>query len=463
MDRGDNQMVDELEHLKEITLEVQGYIEKGHMTEQDLSEMAKLAYEIFDKYAIRPIYPDERHNSLIGRKYNPTSEFNRDPIDVNFFKDINRVKYLMEYLKIKPLLNIMEKEYFNLPRERVGGFPGYIQSLFKQYQDDLEALPKHNVITKDRLDEINQLCDAILGAIGNYLDGFPSSAYQMLEQGMKVVIQHAQEFYNEKPRNPYTYRMRIGNNHVFNSREMFHIPFELRGIVSTQRYSIPGLPCLYLGSSSYVCWEEMNKPDLNSVQTSMFVVKPDEKIELLDLGYPPNVIRESIEELMCKAYGTDEWDKFMSSLIGYLVIWPLIAACSVRVLNRNDSFKPEYIIPQLLLQWVRLSPKYDGICYFSVAAKSLKRDNFHLFLNYALPVKSNIAEGHCEKLKSHFWATDAVSWELFQVYKNAGQGFDIEGYQSVEFEPIMRSKINYGRTDFAKLEAFMKKQRPNRI
>ncbi|MFW1494652.1 hypothetical protein ACEV9S_24505, partial [Vibrio parahaemolyticus] len=45
--------------------------------------------------------------------------------------------------------------------------------------------------------------------------------------------------------------------------------------------------------------------------------------------------------------------------------WPLIAACSIRVKNPSDNFKPEYIIPQLLLQWARDYKSIDGIRYTS--------------------------------------------------------------------------------------------------
>lgn len=38
-----------------------------------------------------------------------------------------------------------------------------------------------------------------------------------------------------------------------------------------------------------------------------------------------------------------------NEVISYLIIWPLMAACSVRVKNTTNTFKPEYIIPQLLL------------------------------------------------------------------------------------------------------------------
>ena len=44
-------------------------------------------------------------------------------------------------------------------------------------------------------------------------------------------------------------------------RDLFHVPFEEREKLASQRYSIPGVPCLYLGSSAYVCWEELGRPE----------------------------------------------------------------------------------------------------------------------------------------------------------------------------------------------------------
>ena len=44
------------------------------------------------------------------------------------------------------------------------------------------------------------------------------------------------------------------------AKEMLHIPFINRSIVKSERFSIPGLPSLYLGNTSYVCWLEMGRP-----------------------------------------------------------------------------------------------------------------------------------------------------------------------------------------------------------
>lgn len=57
------------------------------------------------------------------------------------------------------------------------------------------------------------------------------------------------------------FRARLSENVVeFSSEDMLHIPFNKRHIVKSERFSIPGLPCLYLGNSSYACWVEMGCP-----------------------------------------------------------------------------------------------------------------------------------------------------------------------------------------------------------
>ena len=49
------------------------------------------------------------------------------------------------------------------------------------------------------------------------------------------------------------FKSRVGDN-IFNRKDMLHIPFNKRELVKTQRFSISGVPCLYLGATSYVCW-----------------------------------------------------------------------------------------------------------------------------------------------------------------------------------------------------------------
>ncbi|MFW8247620.1 hypothetical protein ACOIDW_27415, partial [Klebsiella pneumoniae] len=64
------------------------------------------------------------------------------------------------------------------------------------------------------------------------------------------------------------FRVRKSDTPLSEREEIFHIPFTERQNVSAQRYSVAGLPCLYLGTSLYVCWQEMNKPDFDKLYLS---------------------------------------------------------------------------------------------------------------------------------------------------------------------------------------------------
>lgn len=77
--------------------------------------------------------------------------------------------------------------------------------------------------------------------------------------------------------------------------DIFHVPFEKRRLVGNQRYSIAGLPCLYLGSSIWICWEELGRPPLDSVWVSRFrIVK---QASVLDFQFPPHHVWRLFEFL----------------------------------------------------------------------------------------------------------------------------------------------------------------------
>lgn len=58
------------------------------------------------------------------------------------------------------------------------------------------------------------------------------------------------------------YRSRVGDISNENKNNVLkHTPFDSISKIGSYRFSIPGQPCLYLGSTSYDCWIEMGKPD----------------------------------------------------------------------------------------------------------------------------------------------------------------------------------------------------------
>ena len=221
---------------------------------------------------------------------------------------------------------------------------------------------------------------------------------------------------------------------------MFHIPFELRGKVTTQRYSIPGFPSLYLGKTLYVTWEELNRPRLDNFQAVR--LKTTKSIQFLDLT--PSDWGE--DNLNNKAYK-------------YLMTWPLVAACSIKVKDYSDSFRPEYIIPQLLLQWIRQNKELDGIKYNSTHIETgLLKSTGDLY-NLVLPVKENKDEGYCTHLVNTFEVTETISWQLLE-YAIGGQAFIGDGGNAINkkiptIEIIKGRKYPYSYSALGNMEGYL--------
>ena len=62
----------------------------------------------------------------------------------------------------------------------------------------------------------------------------------------------------------------------FKPKDMLHIPFDKRGIISSQRFSIAGIPCIYLSTSSLGCWLELNMPREDLFQVSSYEITSSE-------------------------------------------------------------------------------------------------------------------------------------------------------------------------------------------
>jgi hypothetical protein len=245
----------------------------------------------------------------------------------------------------------------------------------------------------------------LLKTLEVYYDGQPAQAYKFFIETMVKRIESFSTFQtiNEFEPGESFYRIRTKEeNYPLSPSEMFHIPFHLRGKVSTQRYSIPGFPSLYLAKSLYVAWEELKRPNLDKFQAVR--LESTQTIKCLNLLRPK--LKRSIMD---------------KASYRYLMIWPLIAVCSIKVSRPEDSFKPEYILPQLLLQWVRNNGDIDGIMYGSTNINLTGRTTFLKNLyNVVLPVKDNNDDGLCTQLCDKFDMTPAISRQLLN-FTSAGE------------------------------------------
>ena len=193
----------------------------------------------------------------------------------------------------------------------------------------------------DILEEINETCNTIIDSVSSIFEGCHGDAFNTFSSLMNCPLKCQSSSTGilsssnsiQIHESDYWYRARTGEEgKEFSVLDMFHIPLDKRGIVGPQRFNCPGYPCLYLSRSTYGCWEELGRPVFDTLFYSSFRVR--NSFRVLDLRIPD----------------VDKCD--YSQLTKTLKLLPLIIACSFSVNNPKDDFKPEYIIPQLLLETI---------------------------------------------------------------------------------------------------------------
>lgn len=308
------------------------------------------------------------------------------------------------------LLSLLDESVTNLPIQySKESFRSEVKSVllnFKDRVDETKNISSNPIFKGTDADEykkkIHRLIEGLLKCIDQFYKGKPGQAYLTFRNTMKDI--NITEYLDKSSillegNNLFRIRSAEGN-YPLGKDELFHIPFEKRGIVKSQRFSIPGLPSLYTANSIYVAWEEMRRPKVDSIQAIRLVNRRD--LKLLDIT----------TDIYSSTKNNDLRTDLYTCLYKVLT-WPLAACCSIKVKNTGDTFKPEYIIPQLLLQWV--SENLDGIKYSSTHIDLNKVKHVGAFHNIVLPVKTfDQDKGYCKSLKKIFTATNVLPMELRQ-------------------------------------------------
>jgi hypothetical protein len=234
------------------------------------------------------------------------------------------------------------------------------------------------------------------------------------------------------------YRMRPGIPAArYTPSDLFHIPFDCRYLVANQRYSFPGLPCLYLGSSLYVCWEELGRPDLNSVAISRFHLRAGENIRVLDLSWRPKDLDDlAVPRRLREAVA---------------VLWPVVASCSIAVQPPNATFRAEYIVPQAVLRWIMVKPDFDGLRYFSTHVAD--PESSRVAVNFVFPSRTTTtAKGACPMLAQKFLLTEPINWQYASLLPQADLSMPHVN-ADVAFGGVPGGPLSYRMTEFWKMEA----------
>lgn len=160
------------------------------------------------------------------------------------------------------------------------------------------------------------------------------------------------------------YRVRFAPNSAIekDANEMFHIPSQKRQLASNERFSLCGFPSLYLSTMQQLAWQECGYPP--EYYCSEYQYLPSDDVQddwkIIALCSP-----KEIRNRFLATYYND-FDLWLSIVERCLKTYPLILSCSFTNASGKAPFKQEYIIPQMLMQWVhRNKDKYNGISYFS--------------------------------------------------------------------------------------------------
>jgi hypothetical protein len=357
------------------------------------------------------------------------------------------------------------KKYFPLVRPDNVEFDQYVKSILKEYiQIVTESETLFNIeltsgsklidLGRDKfIGEFKLFTNSIVESIENYLEGHPYKAFEKLNNAMStirypdgsieyiggsVIVQNGSyQFYRIRTRD---------SKEVYSRQGLFHVPFSKRGKIRTSRYSIPGFPSLYLSNSIYVAWEELKRPKFEDIQASRFELNEYfMNLNLTTRAYCRNYkIDPPIQE-------TRAYDEALCSVFRF----PLVLACSVRVNNHDDVFKPEYIIPQMLLQWITTNSIFKGINYTSSHIDTTDSNYRHSFENYVIPAKTSNNE-YCKKLTRMFRMSEPLSEKVNDLVSDP---FDdvglISDYKNMHIHSLKKDdgyQLEYNRTRFAALE-----------
>ena len=183
-------------------------------------------------------------------------------------------------------------------------------------------------------------------------------------------------------------------------QEMFHISYRARHLISNERYSLAGHPCLYLSSMLHIAWQECGYP--HRFYYSEFSYQESSDLDNLEdkWWYITFLSPRWIATNWFVALNSPE-EKYIKVAIDYMLSYPLIFACSIVNANGHSAFKPEYVIPQMLTQWVyRHNEKIKGIKYFSCHKneENLRYNGF----NVVLPAKNYDTRGYSKDLAEKF-------------------------------------------------------------
>lgn len=330
-----------------------------------------------------------------------------------------------------------------------------------QFMDTLIKDLSDNGIEKAFIEIAMEYRELIKDVLTNYYSGDIVLAYTMIERLIKeykrngIIFSKLSKSYsfnyyvieNRKWDHFLFYRARVGDISNENKEDVLkHTPFDKISKIGSNRFSIPGQPCLYLGSTSYDCWIEMGRPDDREFNVGCILLKKD--YEIINLSTDIWVFLEAMKRLKEQA---DKEMIFKSYLLSQIT--------SFCIDEDNRNFKSEYVISQL----ISLACKSNTINGISYISKRVSTNEFghNICMNLALFIPYEQGVKYSKSMISEIKIGTPINYAYFNKLKRASL--------NLSFEPLpyelkqgaiaigdFENQIPYRETDFYDYDKYLR-------
>ena len=329
-------------------------------------------------------------------------------------------------------------------------FQKEISETFGHYVENIRDLDSDCFADASQKDEtINEIENDIAvlkQCVRFYYEGCPGKAFDSFGSLFESKSDSLKDKIVKIGKDTIFYRARLNDGSVHSIKDMFHIPNNRRRIVKTQRFSMPGYPCLYLGNTVFDCWQEMGRPSFDDLMFSGF--KTVDEFSLFDLRIPDE-----------NDFSKEKLEKTLKRMI-------FVIACQFKVKELKAQFKPEYIIPQLFFEYIvsvnrknkhdKYSP-YDlawGVIYTSTHNERDFSYGIKQMENIVLPVV-DIKNEYCNFLASLFEISEPLCYRNEELKENMfspsfeGETLCFKNYTKLTFmEKRIKEDASYKQLEY---------------
>ena len=243
--------------------------------------------------------------------------------------------------------------------------------------------------------------------------------------------------------------------------DIVHLPYRKKNKASIMRYSNIGIPCLYLGVTSFICAKECQWKIGNTDDMYASVFVPNDKgrkLKIFDLTYSQHLINGMSFK---QTPNSEKWQSDM------LKLYPLLFSISFTVNEEDRKTKYEYLISQCLMK-VMHEVGIDGIAYLS--AQGENEFQYPQGVNLALPAYDISDSKQFSEYCSAFEISKPVKFDnqdsvesksyINTIYKrylfdddNDGDNNKFENFTSTVSQN--GKSIYYGETVFGKFDNYL--------